>query len=181
MKRIASLLCLASAVVSSTGFAISSVGNSRIGSNELGFMADVNSPYVIVPDSTPDESVTLISISSFPERDTIKVSPLDKVIEVVRYMSRDEFINYFRADGWVRLAIPARYSTRVHPPSVESTCIESFVNRQNDKIVGVAGWGGGKGVVYVGTGKSPRVLDSINSMIASIKLSEGACSWNEAQ
>ena len=173
-RAICCLPVLCAFLASDQGYAIFRIGNAYMGSSDLGFTASVIQPFQFVKETADDGAVLGASAASTPSSGaTIVIKPLDKVTPRFNAMSREEFRAVFNSANYVRLSGPI--PTGLGSP--KSACVEATVGRDGTHIIGVAHWGGGKGVVFAGPGNS-MVYQAITQMLTSIELDEGACEWN---
>jgi hypothetical protein len=165
-------LCL-SWILASQASGISRIGPTSVNDIDLGFKAPiakdfaghndsilVNKGFRVQTDFTPRNR------EGNPYYAFLRFSPLDLRFHKMATLERDEF----------RKAIKAEVNQWVGYPSANS-CVDTYIYRDADRIVGMAFWGGGKGFSIL-SGASTYENWAMEQTLANIELYSGACGWD---
>jgi hypothetical protein len=162
------LMIIFGSAFSLNAFGITRIGNTKFGSEDLKFVAEIRYPFVFL-NSQANESATLISQDSsvFRDGEILQVKSLQMLSPETQELSRLEFVKLFKLNhkgvSWKKV-------------SVSDSCVEGFVYKSGTKSIGVSSWGNGVGIVFSGSGED-FVYDAIYRMIQSVDILPGGCLW----
>gem|GEM_PF-6662203 len=166
--QVALVAATISAAFSPHAFAITRIGNSKFGSDDLGFEATLSRPFVFARELDGDGALLVSQGDTlFRDGETLTIRPLEQLLPQTIGISRAGFLKLFSGDARKR----AQWERVVTRPGVEA-----FVGVVNGRQYGVAAWGPDRGVV-LSASIHPVIRESIRQMLASIEAREGDCPW----
>lgn len=164
------LVCVAAAasVLTAPAFPSSRVGNNRIVNRKDGFSVPLP-PLFTLQKLTVDDGLVLIGLVPDQPMDlphlTLRPFSVDFAELASADRSRTEaFFEGARDARWVRVSAP--------------DCSVRYLGESTGAYVGVAAWGEGKGVTFLGL-KTPRLRAAIIGLLENLDVSRAACGWKE--
>lgn len=152
-------------IVSIDAMGVSRVGGGRIGDRRIGFEASFPRGYFETQDAGGG-SIRLLGILHIglnPETGlpAIEIHPMSKTHPEFSALDRPALAAELEGKGWEKLA---------H----SNPCIDVRVRRNSTAITAIAAWGREKAIAVL----APRGRErDLRTLIDSIELSTGACSW----
>ena len=162
------LISISSPFASAVAGGIGRVGNSSIGSDELGFVSPIPSQFPVTQILPERIKITSPFIRNSNGQEQF-------FVETIHTVFGTESESWTRKD-WEDLLL--LNTDHLWVIANDNPCVAGYhwYNREG-QIFGLATWGQGKGIVFTSLGTTAS-FRAIEQMILQLELSNGACAWN---